>query len=189
MTKLADDITVILAGGAITLRPSLRFAIRLERRPGSFAALVQEIMDGSLSAACDIIGDHVRMTPDMQDAILAALPSLRGPLIAYVMACAGIDPDDAPANDNRGQPRKSVPFDEYLIGLYRVGTGWLGWTPHVTLNATPAEIIEAQKGRTELLRAVFGGGEEEPSNLPLDDKVKTAFGSFTTTIVKRRKAG
>jgi hypothetical protein len=59
----------------------------------------------------------------------------------------------------------------------------------VTLNATPAEIIEAQKGRTELLRAVFGGGEEEPSNLPLDDKVKTAFGSFTTTIVKRRKAG
>lgn len=187
--RLGERITITLGSEEIHLAPRLRHAMRLERRPGSFGALVRQMSDDSLSAACDIIGDHVRMTPDMQDAILDVLPSLKAPLIAYVMACAGIDPDDAPANDNRGQSRKSVSFDEYLIGLYRVGTGWLGWTPHVTLNATPAEIIEAQKGRVELLRAVFGGGDEPASDLSLDEKVKTAFGSFSTTIVKRRKAG
>lgn len=190
MTKLADDITVILAGEAIALRPSLRFAIRLERRPGSFAALVQEIMDGSLTAACDLIGDHVPMSAHMQDAVFNVLPDLRDPLLTYVMALAGIDPEDAPANDNA--KGKTVPFSEHLVALYRLGTGWLSWSPADTLDATPAEITEAYKGRLDMLKSIFGGGEETPASKPdvsLDDKIRTAFASVGTVKVKRRKAG
>ncbi len=190
MMKLADDITVRIGGEAITLRPCLRFAIRLERRPGSFAGLIQEITDGSLTATCDLIGDHLDMTPHTQDAVFNVLPDLREPLLAYVMACAGIDADDnAPANDNKAKG-KPVSFGEHLAGLYRIGTGWLGWTPADTLDATPAEIMEAYRGRLDMLKSIFGGGDETPkSDLPLDDKIRTAFAGFTTVKVSRKKAG
>lgn len=195
--KIADPITVTIGGDTITLHPALRHAIRLERRPGSFAALVQEITDGSLTAACDLIGDHVPMSAHMQDAVFNVLPDLRDPLLAYVMACAGIDPEDLPANDNGKSDtvsvsRKTVPFSEHLSGLYRLGTGWLGWSPADTLDATPAEITEAYKGHLDMLKSIFGGGEEAPASKPdvsLDDKIRTAFASVGTVKVKRRKAG
>lgn len=191
--KLADDIIIRLGGEAITLRPSLRFAMRLDRRPGSFGALSREIMEGSLSAAVEIMRDHTDM-PDLPTRIMeTGLPRLTTPLLNYVMGVAGIDMDDAPANDH-GKPTKqrpNIPFSEYLANLYRLGTGWLGWTPQETLDATPAEILEAYKGRLELLRAIFGSKEEAPSpasDIPLDDKIKTAFASFNVVRVNRRKA-
>lgn len=189
MAKLATDIVVSIGGEAITLRPSLRFAIRLERRPGSFSKLASEVMDGSLSAAVEIIRDHDD-SPFLESHVLDELDTLQTPLLQYVMALAGIDPEDAPANDNNAKG-KSVPFAEHLAGLYRIGTGWLGWTPDTTLDATPAEISEAYRGRLELLKTVFGGGGEEAakSDLPLDDKVKSAFASFNTVKVKRKKVG
>jgi hypothetical protein len=194
MVKLADDITVILAGEAITLRPSLRFAIRLERRPGSFAKLARDVMDGSLTAACDIIRDHADSRFLETRIFDAGIERLQSPLLAYVMALAGIDPEDAPANDNAknatvAYSRKSVPFSEHLAGLYRIGTGWLGWTPDTTLDATPAEISEAYQGRLDMLKAIFGASDTEdaPSNASLDDKFKSAFGSIGTVKVKRKK--
>lgn len=186
MAKLAQSITITLGGKDIHLVPRLRFAMRLERRPGSFAALVREIMDGSLSAAVEIIGDHV---PVSADTVFDALPDLREPLLTYVMALAGIDPEDTPANDNA--KGKTVPFTEHLAGLYRIGTGWLGWTPADTLDATPAEITEAHAGRLDMLKAIFGVSDEKPdrSTLPLDEKIKTAFAGFNTVRVSRKKAG
>jgi hypothetical protein len=41
--------------------------------------------------------------------------------------------------------------------------------------ATPAEIVAAQKGRVDMLRAIFGGsdGEKEArKKLPLSEKIK-----------------
>lgn len=193
MTKLADDITVRIGGEAITLRPCLRFAIRLERREGSFSSLSREIMDGSLSAAVEIVRDHTDLSDLPQRILETGLPRLTNPLLLYVMALAGIDPDDAPAND-QGKPvkqQRETPFSEYLASLYRIGTGWLGWTPTETLDATPAEIMEAYKGRLDLLRSVFGGKDDttdKQSDMPLDDKFKVAFGSFGTTVVKRGRA-
>lgn len=189
--KLADDINVRLAGELITLRPSLRYAMRLEARPGSFAALTREIMDGSLSTAVEIIRDHCDL-PDLPQRILeTGLQSLTTPLLNYVLAIAGIDMEDAPANEhgNHAKQRASVSFKEYLANLYRIGAGQLGWTPKDTLDATPLEILEAYKGRIELLRSIFGGKEETPkSDMPLDDKIKTAFASFNVVKLQRRKA-
>lgn len=190
--KIADTIIVTIAGERVTLHPALRHGIRLERRPGSFAGLIQDITDGSLTAACDLIGDHLDMTPHTRDAVFNVLPDLQGPLLAYVMACAGIDADDeAPANDNKAKG-KPVTFSEHLTGLYRLGTGWLGWTPADTLDATPAEIMEAYRGRLDMLKSIFGGSDDttaSKSDLPLDEKIRTAFAGFNTVKVQRRKAG
>lgn len=173
--KIAEEIIVNIAGEAIELHPSLRCAIRLERRPGSFRQLVQDIEEGSLTAALDIIGPHADLL-FLQNRVFDVLNTLRVPLLAYVMACAGIDPDDAPS-DGKVSKAKSVPFADHLTGLYRIGTGWLGWTPEVTLDATPAEIMEAYKGRTEMLKAIFGGGEKNSpkDDRPLEEKFRSIF--------------
>lgn len=187
--KVADDITIRIGGEAITLRPCLRFALRLERRPGSFGQLAREIMDGSLSAAVEIVRDHASIKHLETRLFEVGIETLQSALLRYVMALAGIDPDDAPAKGDGGKG-KSQPFDEYLAGLYRIGTGWLGWTPETTLDATPSEITEAYRGRLDMLKAIFGSSEQaddKPSTITLDEKFKTAFGSFGTTKVKRKK--
>ncbi len=189
MTKLADDITIELGGERVTLHPSLRCAIRLEGRPGSFSSLLGQISDGSLSAASDIIGEHYEH-PYLANKIMdAGLDSLKLPLTLYVMACAGVDPDDPPKKA-KGKGT-SITFKKHLEDLFRIGTGWLGWTPDETLDATPAEITLAYEGRLEMLKAIFGGSEsntERKSDLSLDDKFKAAFGTLNTTKVKRKKA-
>lgn len=124
--RLADEITVIIAKEAVTLRPSLRCAIRLERRPGSFQQLTRDIMDGSLTAAVEVIQDHTDLD-FLPNRILDDLDRLKPALLRYVMACAGVDPHDAPKALPVGKPAKSVPFRDHLIGLYRIAAGWLGW--------------------------------------------------------------
>lgn len=188
MAKLADSIVVSIGGEAIELRPSLRFAIRLERRPGSFAGLFREIMDGSLTATTAIIRDHYDH-PMLEQRILdTGIETFRDPILSYVAACAGIDPD-APANDN-GTPKKgkSQTIGEYLTELFKFGAGWQGWTPQETLDATPSEIALAREGRVEMLRAIFGGTDDKPqSDISLDDKFRGVFGGFGTKIITRRK--
>jgi hypothetical protein len=191
MAKLADSIVVSIGGEAVELRPSLRFAIRLERRPGSFAGLLREIMDGSLTAACEIIRDHADI-PMLETRILdSGLETFREPLVRYVLALTGMDDTPEPANDNGKAKGKFQPFSEYLSGLYKIGTGWLGWTPQDTLDATPAEIMLAHEGRIALLKSIFGGTDDKPakpeSNVSLDDKFRGVFGGFGTKIVQREK--
>lgn len=84
--KLADDIVITLGGEEVILHPSLRNAIRLERRPGSFDKLLQEIAEGSLSAAVEIIADH-HDHPMLKSRILEArIDALAMPLLTYVVA-------------------------------------------------------------------------------------------------------
>lgn len=181
--RLADDITIVIAGEEIQLRPSLHHAIRLERREGSFQKLLRDIMDGSLTAACDVIRDHTDLD-FLENRILDALPDLKAPLLQYVMQCAGVDGDDAPAKASKGgKPAKSVPFREYLQQQYKVATGWLGWSPETALDATPAEIQLAYEGRLDMLKAIFGSSENKTSSdadMPLDAKFKGIFGGIGT---------
>lgn len=188
MAKLADIITVSIGGEAIELRPSLRFAIRLERRPGSFAGLLREIMDGSLTAACEIIRDHADI-PMLETRILDnGLDPLREPLVRYVLALTGMDDTPEPANDNGRAKGKSQPFGEYLAGLYKTGTGWLGWTPQETLDATPAEIMLAHEGRMSMLKAIFGSSDDKPADkVSFTDANVKSFFAGRTTIVHRDK--
>ncbi|GAB1581736.1 hypothetical protein [Phyllobacterium phragmitis] len=190
MVKLADDTIISIGDTDIVLRPCLRFAMRLDRRPGSFAQLGKEIMDGSLTAACEIIRDHADI-PMLETRILDnGIDRLKWPLIAYLGQCMGLDPSDTsePANDNskatNGKPQTT---HDFLIGLYRIGTGWLGWSPEATLDASPAEIMEAQRGRMDMLKAIFGDGKAEKKDTMggfTDANVFAAFRGLGTTVVK-----
>jgi hypothetical protein len=179
--RLAEEITVTIAKEAVTLRPSLRFAIQLERRPGSFQNLTRDIMDGSLTAAVEIIQPHTDLD-FLPNRIMDELDGLKPALLQYVMACAGVDRDDAPKAAPRGKAAKSVPFKDYLHDLYKKATGWLGWAPEVALDATPAEIQLAYEGRLEMLKSIYGNNEkaQPDDDRPLEEKFRSVFSSFGT---------
>jgi hypothetical protein len=169
MKIAGDELTITLGEEEIILHPSLRHAIRLNRRSGGFPALARDIADGSLTAALDIIEPNAEFSRDyLAELIMSAGPDRMRPVfLQYILACAGIDPDDAPHNENiskQGKPRKSEPRGEFYEGLYKIGTGWLGWSPEVTLDSTIFEIMLAHRGRLEMLKAVFGGSEEQPKD-------------------------
>lgn len=179
--KLAEEITVTLAGKRIILRPSLRAAMRLERRDGSFASLARELFEGSLTASADVLREHVAWSDDLLLSRImdAGLDNLKPALIAFVFACSGI-PDEELSEDTGKSDSVShspVSFADHLAGLYRIATGWIGWPPEVALDATPAEITEAYKGRLDMLKAIFGGNSEEtPSGGDWGEKLKSAVG-------------
>ena len=72
---------------------------------------------------------------------------LTGPLAEFVLAVAGIDPDDT-ALPSEPAPGKTVEPERVFAQLFGIATGALGWTPEQAWNATPAEIIAAHNGQT-----------------------------------------
>jgi hypothetical protein len=162
---LANDINVVhptgFSPGAVELRPSLRAAIRLERRHG-FERLMRGIAEGSYSILTEIVRECAS-TRDDASAILSIRPignliaALRDPCQQVVLALAGHD--IAPS---KGEPNgKPVPFSDFYADLYRLAAGNLGWPPEQALSATPLEIVEAVKGRADLLKSIFGSAEQE----------------------------
>lgn len=175
--RLAEEIIITLGGALIELRPSLRFAMQLERQYPEFKDLVRLIGEGSLTAALDIIAPHYQHPAIKHQIFDAGLDILAPALITYVSACAGFDPDAKPQAKASGP---KITTATYLRQLYQMGTGWIGWPPEITLNATPLEISEAMKGRADLLKAVFGSSEKEEAPTPemLDRKFAAVFSSL-----------
>jgi hypothetical protein len=179
-----DHIALKLGGELITLRPTLRCGLRLERREGSFAKLIEDLQGDSLSAARFVIEDQLDRVQLGYLILDAGLEVVCSQLVTFVMDCVGIDPD-AKAEGKGG----SVSFAEHLTSLYRIGTGWLGWTPATTLDATPAEITEAFKGRTDMLKAIFGGeSDTKPKSNASSDHLRSVFQEIGTTKVKRGRS-
>lgn len=178
--RLAEEITVFIAGEPVELRPTLRDAIRLERRPGGFAKLIAEIDDLSLSTMAELIDLHDPHPLTINRVHDAGLATLQPAVLAYVYALTGLNPDAA-----KGPAKgRTVPMSEHLAELYRIGTGWLSWDPEVTLDASPAEIVEAFAGRMAMLKAIFGTGKDDKpkDDRPLDEKVRSLFAGRTTKV-------
>ncbi|MDP2780274.1 phage tail assembly chaperone [Devosia sp.] len=168
----ADGIFVELAGEAYELRPSLRASMRLVRRHG-LTGLLAAAQDFNVTVILDVLRDAA-IKPSLLLAEIAAIGlgtvrhRLTGPLVEFVLAVAGIDPDDTtPPTPSTG---KQLTPEETFTRLFGIATGWLGWTPEEAWNATPAEIIAAQAGRTDLitdvLKAVFGTTDTQPTAAP-----------------------
>lgn len=155
----ADQIVLRLGGEVYPLRASLRAAIRLDRNHG-LPALAKGIADGSLSILSAILAECGAPANVFAGRALGeALPDACAACAQLLPEVFGLsdrdDRDDAPP-----QAGKSITHAEHLGQLYRAATGTLGWPPSQTLDATPAEIIEAATGRHafvgDILRAVFG---------------------------------
>jgi hypothetical protein len=165
--RLADETKITVGSKTFTLRPTLRAAVRLHKDYDGLQNLYTSLGSGSVTASLDLIS---AACADPRLVILLAYEvdkhalensiwSIREQLLAFVLKLSGYDDaDKEPAST--GTP---ISYDEYFTMLYQIATGWLGWEPNAAWDATPAEIIEAKKGRIELLRAVFGGEEKQES--------------------------
>jgi hypothetical protein len=169
---LADDQTAICLGfETIHLRATLRAAFRLERTYEGFHNLSEAIALGHVAAFADLIReasddpkavdyyfDYVGNNP-----MLVSIMELREPLLKFILILSGAD--DKGGDKASSGPR--ITFEEYHTKLFRIATGWLGWTPEQAWNATLAEILEAHQGRTEMLASIFGGGKKGDNEIDL----------------------
>lgn len=156
-------------------RPSLRAATHLEAKHG-FAALLSAVADGNLS----VIGDIIEASGDCRDFLKSIegvpladfMPELLPALNKYVLALAGVDPDNPEPEQGGGE---AMPLKEYHARLFRIGTGWLGWSPETTWNATAKEITEAYSGHLEMLRAIYGSANEDQTPRPTQKPDEAVF--------------
>jgi hypothetical protein len=167
----ADAITIELDGEVIPLRPTLRAAIRLERNFG-LPKVLADLQAGSYTMVANIVGEGSgsacvaghQMSRIAGPGLGSRLQAIIGPCLAFLVQLYGLDEEAA------GEPDPSAPlitYSAHFAHLYRVATGWLGWSAATALDTSPAEIMAAAQGRRELisdiLRAVFGApAEAEP---------------------------
>ncbi|WP_061848527.1 hypothetical protein [Bradyrhizobium sp. DOA1] len=163
MRLAANTFSLQLGDRSFDLKPSLRAAFILYERYDGFHNLSRHLAEGSLTAALDIISATIvdakawgKYALPANGAVVRDLLAATGDLIEFVMLLAGAD-DKASDKPQTGKP---LPFDEYFTQLFQIGTGWLGWTPDDTWEATVSEIINAQKGRMDMLKALFGSKEQ-----------------------------
>ncbi len=162
MRLAEDEITVKVGREVIRLRASLRAATRLERRYNGFNPILRSVANGEVGVIAAVIAE-TSVAPTLVGEVLEhlsgwplhqALEELVPAASAIVMQLvAGEDTEASDSSANRSSP---VTFAEYHMQLYRIATGWLGWTPEQAWAATPAEILEAHKGRIDLLGSIFG---------------------------------
>lgn len=201
-----EPITISIDGATATLRPSLLAAYRLHRKHG-FPAIIDGIGEGNLSIVADVIecgtiGETYLplFLRDIEEQGALKLDIIAPALYEFISALIGIEEGDpSPGID----PVKPMTFDQFFDELYAIGTGWLGWSPEATWNATAGEIIAAQRGLIAKLKAIHGGKAEEADNaqpkitigedgevhypdLPTDDEVRANVSKLRTNARRGR---
>ena len=175
-----SEIRIAIAGQEMVLRPTLCAACNLEHRYGGFESLTRAIADGSFTVIADIILEGTINHALSREALefglsksLAKLDTLIPQLLSFILALCGID--ESTIEQSHSEPAgKLESFADHHTKLFRIATGWLGWTPQEAWNSSPLEIIEAFKGRSEMLASIFGSTPTEeakqtgPDMSPLD---------------------
>jgi hypothetical protein len=187
--RLADDIVVSIGGASVRLRPTLRAAIRLERRHG-LLELLKMVAEGNLTAISDLIRETAfegdRNLLDVSVGGLARILELVTPaLLDLVLGLLGADPDAA------AKPAKAdaapVHIGEALAKLYGFATGWCGYSPAVALDSTPTEILAAYEAKLDFLRAIHGAADAPADDAPeasLDDQFAVTMARLGGRVVK-----
>jgi hypothetical protein len=201
MPRLADETIITIDGATVTLRPTLRAAYRLEADHG-FRAILDGIANGQIVVMAAVIreaGDYPAAMLNLLNVIerdgAEALTIFKVPLLNLVGAMIGVGDEEeekpAKAKSDTVSDSSTETFGTYFDRLFSIGTGWLGWTPAETWRATPAEIVAAQKGRVDMLRAIFGGQDEEKAarkKLPLSEKIKMTMQALGAKRAKKDAA-
>lgn len=194
MQLAADEITIRLDHEEFHLRPTLRAALRLERKHGGFDNLARHVADGNLSVIADVIRESTEgftTLPAFLDRISKSglkhgLEALQVPVLAHVFALAGYDEHQAEKTDEDKQAKgQKITFAEHHQKLFEIATGWLGWSPAQAWASTPAEIMAAHRGRVDMLKAIFGSQEDKEADLSLDDQALRFVASVTSAFAGR----
>jgi hypothetical protein len=166
----AYDIPLAYGGDTVWLRPSLRAATRLEALFG-FPALLKNIQQHDTNTIRQII----TFAATDQSAAQKALASMAGKPLqgiqqatigpAFELVTALMTPATTEQNKASTAPTdaKPIKWADLYSDLFKIATGWLGWTPETTWQATLPEIMQAFEGHTDKLKAIHGTGEDEAS--------------------------
>ncbi|WP_439374937.1 hypothetical protein [Bradyrhizobium sp. DASA03120] len=163
MRLAANTFRLTLGDFTAELKPSLRAAFVLWERYDGFHNLSRHLAEGSITTAVDLINATIvdqkawakyALAPN--STVVRDLYAATPDLIEFVLVLAGADNKASTKADN-GTPMR---FDRYFTQLFEIATGWLGWSPTQTWDATIAEIHAAQRGRMAMLKALFGSKEQ-----------------------------
>ncbi|MGF7160329.1 hypothetical protein FHS85_001952 [Rhodoligotrophos appendicifer] len=192
MRLAADEITLTIAGETVRLRPTLRAATRLERQFSGFHKLLLAVHQGSVSAIAAVIrecADHASGIPHNLEmlagyVLTTGIEYLIAPISDHVLRLAGVDDEpEEPAAENKTSATP-VSIAEYHRTLFEFGTGWLGWTPETTWNATAAEILAAYAGKASMLRAIYGTAEPAETKPNFHTEHQRAEGILTLKMMQ-----
>ncbi|NKX47809.1 hypothetical protein HGG67_06170 [Rhodobacteraceae bacterium R_SAG8] len=177
MQRHASDIALAYGGNTVWLKPSLRAATHLEALHGGFPALLSKLHEFDTATIREIIR---YAAPDRAAAqtMLNALSgaSLRtvqqvtlAPAFALLTALMTPASEKITGEAAKAPAAKAVAWADLYADLYKLATGWLGWTPDTAWNATLPEILNAFDGHVDQLKAVHGGGDDQDASAPTMD--------------------
>lgn len=163
----AFDTTLIYDGTTVDLKPSLRAATDLERLHDGFPALLQRVQDFNLSTIRMVIRSAAtdqkaanNFLAAIKDAPLAKIREATTAQI-FMLLTALMMPTSAAPNKTTKVQAKPVAWGDVFADLYKIATGWLGWTPAQAWAATLTEITNAFDGLIDKLRAIHGDADNE----------------------------
>lgn len=176
---LPGDHVVYVDGQPVELRPTLKAAMRLHRGYDGLEKLADALVEGKLSACRDVLSEGGSKGLPKETSV-RDIEKMTPKLVAFVNALAGGDIPES--NRPKGAP---VSVEEFHASLYKIGTGWLGWTPRDTLSSTIGQIMGAYEGRIEQLQAIFGSSEEA-ARLPTPEELPFKIDAILSTMPGRR---
>lgn len=157
-----EQVTFVHGGNTVTLRPSLRAAATLEERFG-FPALYRALAEQNFTIISEII--RATRTENLEPAPVTDKPLFlffAETLHPVARILDMLRPEAEPnATATSG---KSVSWKEAYRELYKVATGWLGWTPQTAWEATPNEIAMAYSAHIARLKAIHGSADDQSSS-------------------------
>jgi hypothetical protein len=186
---LGDEIAISYDDLRVFCRPTLRAAMNLNRRYG-LANLLDDVVQGSLSAIRAVIemtADDLDIASFIDVAPLQQVMSACQPA-AYSLLLAMIAADEKRDDGGEGEP---MSFADFFRQLFSIGTGWLGWTPETTWNASPAEILAAYRGQIAKLEAIHGTSDDKPKkrdHRPLDKQFDDVFAGSNIIRIEKKAA-
>jgi hypothetical protein len=175
-----QEINIAIQAHELVLKPTLKAACILDAKFNGFEQLARDVTDGKFNVIADVLHIGAIHNPLGREATefalsksLAQFDTIIPQIISFILACCGIDETQINESSGEATADNLTSFKEHHAKLFRIATGWLGWTPQDTWNATPCEIHEAYKGRSELLAAIFGGNADNdvsvgPNNTSFD---------------------
>lgn len=172
----AFETVLEVHGCAVTLRVSLRAAVSIDAMQGGFPKIWEQIAQQSVTAiravifatATDRQEAHNFLAGAARQPLSHSLPGAQAACLA-VLAC--YLSNTAEAAENRTPPAvERTTLRAYFQQLYGYATGWLGWSPSDTWNASPAEIEAAFEAHTDRLVKLTPGlsseGDDRPQGNP-----------------------
>lgn len=175
-----NKIALEYRGNTVFLRPSLLAATYLERLHNGFPALLQRVQAFDLSTIRAIITSaatdkHEAKTflSGIKDAPLSTIQNVTT-APAFVLITALMNPSTQGEAAKAPTDSKPIAWQDLFADLYKIATGWLGWTPAQAWAATLHEITNAFDGHVAKLKAIHGAADETTDTPTMTDDQRQA---------------